>query len=344
VLKTTSKALLRGGLALAGILVIVVLVRKIGWSGIRANLELIGPWLPGLVALNLVTQAAFVLALRHVMEPTPRWQDFPRLYGVYLMGDSANYVVPASGEAAKARLLCHLGGGEAAIAAVALHKHADLVAQSMFAVVGVAAALLWFDLPGTVVAAALLGTLLLLVLLLLLTWALGRGAFAPILRRLAGWRILAPRLQPFHRAAEAIDARIVHFHAANRRRFLGAAALCFLGYWGGVLETWIVLRLLAPSSGWTASLVLGILPMVLSNAVFFVPAKLGGAEGIRTAVAVLVGLSAAQGAAFSLIRRTRELLWVVPGWALLVRERLRGKEREENGLDRLTLAKKAIDA
>ena len=340
-LKTTSKALLRGGLALAGVLVIAVLVRRIGWGGIRTNLLLIGPWLPGLVALNLVTESAFVLALRNVLEPTPRWLDFRRLYGVYLMGDAANYIVPGGGEAAKARLLRELGGGEAAMAAITLHKHADLIAQSTFAIVGVGAALLWFDLPGTVVAAAVLGTLLLLILLVLLTWALGRGAFSPILRRLSGWRFLAPRLQRFHRAAEAVDARIVLFHSVNRRRFLGAAALCFVGYCGGLLETWIVLRLLSPSTGWPASLVLGSLPMVLNNAFLFVPGKLGGAEGVRTGVAVLVGLSAAQGVAFSLIRRTREVLWVLPGWVLLVREHLRMGER---GLGRAKLRKKAISA
>jgi len=337
----TSKALLRGALALAGVLVIAVLVQRIGWSGIRANLLLIGPWLPGLVALNLITESAFVLALRNVMEPKPPWLDFRRLYGVYLMGDAANYVVPGGGEAAKARLLRGLGGGEAALAAVALHKHADLIAQSTFAMIGVAAALLWFELPGTVVTAALSGTLLLLVLLLLVTWALGRGAFSPILRHLASWRFLAPRLQQFHRVAEAVDARIVLFHTVNRRRFFGATVFCLLGYSGGLLETWIVLRLLAPTSAWPDSLVLGSLPMVLNNLILFVPGKLGGAEGIRTGVAVLIGLSAVQGAAFSLIRRTRELLWVIPGWVLLIRERWRTDERDErHRLDRSALTKR----
>ena len=274
----------------------------------------------------------------------PRWLDFRRLYSIHLMGDAANYLVPGGGEAAKARLLRDLGGGEAAIAAVTLYKHADLIAQSTYAVVGVGAALLWFDLPGTVVGAAPLGTLLLLVLLLLLTWALGRGAFSPILRRLAGWKFLAPRLQRFHRAAEAVDTRIILFHAVNRRRFLGAVGFCLLGYCGGLLETWIVLRLLAPSSGWPSYLVLESLSMVLNNAFLFVPGKLGGAEGIRTGVAVLIGLSAAQGAAFSLIRRTREILWVLPGWVLLIREHLRTGERGLDSSTSSTLRKKAIDA
>ena len=312
---------MRSGLALAGVLVIAVIVWKTGWASVRANLLLIGPWFLGLVALNLVTQAAFVFGLRNVLEPRPRWLDFPRLYGVYLMGDAANYVVPGGGEAAKAHLLRNLGGGEAAMAAITLHKHADLIAQCAFAVLGVGAALLWFDLPRAVAVASVVGTLALLVLLALLTWALGRGAFSPILRRLAGLKFLAARLQRFQSGAEAVDARIVLFHAVHRRRFLTAAFFCLLGYCGGLVETWIVLRLLAPSAGWPAMLAIESLPMVLNNAVLFVPGKLGAAEGIRTGVFVLVGLSASQGAAFALMRRTRELFWVLPGWALLVRER-----------------------
>jgi uncharacterized protein (TIRG00374 family) len=339
--RKTSSAFLRSGLAFAGVLVIAVIVWKTGWASVRANLLLIGPWFLVLVALNLVTQAAFVFGLRSVLEPRPRWLHFPRLYGVYLMGDAANYLVPGGGEAAKAHLLRDLGGGQRAMAAITLHKHADLVAQCAFAVLGVSAALFWFELPRAVAAAAVLGTLALLALLFLMTWALGRGAFSPILRRLTGWKFLAARLQRFHSAAEGVDARIALFHAVHRGRFLLAAFFSLLGYCGGLVETWIVLRLLAPSAGWPAMFVIESLPMVLNNAILFVPGKLGGAEGIRTGVFVLVGLSASQGAAYALMRRTRELFWILPGWALLVRERLRDDHR---GLVHSRLREEATDA
>ena len=321
--QSRSRAALRGGLALAGILVIVFILWRTGWPNIRANLRAIGPWFLALVALNMVTQAFFVVGLRSVLEPRPPWLEFPRLYSVYMMGDAMNYVAPGGGEAAKAHLLRGLGGGQAAMAAVMLHKQADLVAQCTFAVVGVGVALSCFDLPRTVAAAAILGTLALLVVLILMTWALGRGVFSPALKHLGRWKFLAARLQRFQSGAEAVDARIVRFHSDHPRRFRAVAAFCLLGWCGGLLETWIVLRLLAPSAGWSASVTVECLAMVLGNAVLFVPGKLGGAEGIRTGLFVLVGLSASQGAAYSLVRRTRELLWILPGWALLVRERVR---------------------
>ncbi len=184
-----------GGLAFAGLLVIALIVRKVGWTAIRENLRAIGLWFPLLLGLNLVAQAAFVAGLRCVVEPRPSWRDFPRLYRIYMMGDAANYALPGGGEAAKAHLLRPLAGGEGAMAAIALHKHADLIAQCIFAVVGVGVALLWFHLPRAVAVAAILGTLALLAILLLMTWALRRGAFSPILRRLSGWKFLAGRLR-----------------------------------------------------------------------------------------------------------------------------------------------------
>lgn len=281
------------------------------------------------------------MALRSVLEPRPSWLRFPRLYGVYLMGEAANYVVPVGGEAAKAHLLRDLGGGAAAAAAVAIHKQADLAAHCAYAVVGVGAAIFWFHLPAIIVAAAVAGTGLLLLAFLAMTWALGRGAFSPVVRRLTRWKFLAARLPKLQSGAEAVDARISSFHTAHRRRFLAAVFFCLLGYCGGLLETWIVLRLLAPSAGWPERLAIEGLPTVLNNVLFFLPGKLGGAEGIRTGVFLLVGLSAAQGAAFAILRRARELLWVLPGWVLLAREHFGGGDRVPA---RPALKKEAIDA
>ena len=41
------------------------------------------------------------------------------------------------------------------------------------------------------------------------------------------------------------------------------------------------------------------------------------AEGVRVGIFVLLGLPAAQGAAYSVLRRGRELLWVLPGLGFL---------------------------
>ncbi len=316
--------------AIAGLAVVVAVFWKIGWPAIRANLLTIGPWFAVLVALNLAAQAAFVAGLKSVLRsdtPPPR---FSRLYSIYLMGDAASYVAPASGDALKVHLLGTAVGVEAAAAAVTLHKQAELLAQCAFTVVGVCVALLRFELPRLVAWAAVLGVLVLVGLLVLMTWALASGAFSRIAARVAGWKFLASRSERIKSGAAGVDALIARFHSASRASFLKAAAACLAGYCGGFLETWIVLALLSPSAGWATALSIESLAMVLGNVLLFVPGKLGGAEGIRTGLFVLLGLPASQGAAYALIRRSRELLWILPGWALLLGLPARRRALEES--------------
>jgi uncharacterized membrane protein YbhN (UPF0104 family) len=57
--------------------------------------------------------------------------------------------------------------------------------------------------------------------------------------------------------------------------------------------------------------------MLLNNMFLFVPGRAGTAEGVRTGVFVLLGLPASTGVAYGLVRRAREILWVLPGLAFV---------------------------
>ena len=69
--------------------------------------------------------------------------------------------------------------------------------------------------------------------------------------------------------------------------------------------------------------------MTLNNAFLFIPGRVGSAEGIRVAVFLLVGLPAAQGGAYAVLRRGRELAWTIPGLLLLLFPRPRAAEAPE---------------
>ena len=221
----------------------------------------------------------------------------PRLFAIYLAGDSFNYLAPGgvAGEPLKARMLRGTTGAGEAVASLTIHKHADLLAQWVFVSLAVAGA-------------AGLG-----VLLLLLTWGLRRGTYSPVLRGLARWKFLATRLERFQRPAADLDGRIRDFYRLHRGRFAAATGWCFLGWCGGLLETYLVLRLLLPGSGWAAAFSVEALAMALNNMLLFIPGRVGSAEGIRVGVFLVLGFPAGPGAAYSLVRRGRELAWVLPG-------------------------------
>ena len=62
--------------------------------------------------------------------------------------------------------------------------------------------------------------------------------------------------------------------------------------------------------------------MILNSILLFIPARIGSAEGVRMAVAAVVGLTPGQGAAYALVRRAREIVWLLPGFVILLKHHL----------------------
>ncbi|HXM77353.1 MAG TPA: lysylphosphatidylglycerol synthase domain-containing protein, partial [Thermoanaerobaculia bacterium] len=246
-------------------------------------------------------------------------------------GDAANSLGPGSvaGEPLKVHLLRDVTGAPAALASVTIHKHAELLSQWIFLSICVGVAVARFSLPVAARVAALAATAGLGALLFLWSLALQRGTYSPALRWLARWKPLVRRLERFHAPAAQVDGRISEFYAAHLGRFARSVAWCFAGWCGGLLETWILLRLLSPGAGWPAAFAIEGLAMTLNNAFLFIPGRVGTAEGIRVGVFLLVGLPAAQGAAYAVLRRGRELVWTIPGLLLLLFSRPLAAEEPE---------------
>jgi len=326
--RTVRIVLLLGGLA-----VLALVFRAVGWPALVSNLARIGGWFPALAALYGLAQLAFALGWWILFDDGRPRPAFRRLFAIYLAGDSFNYLAPGgvAGEPLKARMLRGSASTGEAVATLTIHKHADLFAQWIFVSLGVAVALWRFPMSLAARLLALAGAGGLGVLLLLLTWGLRRGTYSPVLRGLARWKFLAVRLERFQRPAADLDGRIRDFYRLHRGRFAAATGWCFLGWCGGLLETYLVLRLLLPGSGWAAAFAVESLAMALNNMLLFIPGRVGSAEGIRVGVFLVLGLPAGPGAAYSLVRRGRELAWVLPGLLAFFQWQARGLSPAEAG-------------
>jgi len=320
-------------LVVAGVALAALLVWRTGWASIQANLAIIGWRFFGLTALYLLAEIAFVLGWRAVMEPRPPLSSVPELLRIYLVGNSLNYLSPGSvaGEPVRASMLRSRLETSRAIASVTIFKHAHLLSQALFVATGLSVALVYFDLPAPARWAAIVSLVILFGLLVLMTWALRKGSFGPIVAGLSRFRPLRARLARYRESAHALDEVIRRFYADHHRDFLVAAAWTFLGWCGGLLETYLILRMLAPGRGGATAFAVESLAMLLNNMFLFVPGRAGAAEGVRTAVFVLLGLPASTGVAYGLVRRTRELLWVLPG--LVLGGRARSHERADEDED-----------
>ncbi|HEX7252548.1 MAG TPA: lysylphosphatidylglycerol synthase transmembrane domain-containing protein [Thermoanaerobaculia bacterium] len=292
----------------------------IGWPAIRGNLAAIGYWFPAIAVLYLMPQLAFTLGWWETIDPRPPLSFFSRLFGVYLAGDTVNYLGPANvaGEPLKAVLLKDEIAPERSVASLTVHKHADMLAQLAFAAGGFAVALSLYDLPRAAVLAAAVGVGGLAALFAVLTWALWRGTFSPVMRRLSGIAVLEARLSRYQGAASEIDHSIRAFYSRHPGRFARAVGWSLLGWCGGFVETAIVLALLRGRVDLPTAFVIEALAMVMNNLLSWMPGRVGTAEGVRVGLCVLLGLTPAQGAAYALVRRGRELLWAAPGGLVLL--------------------------
>lgn len=312
---------LRPLLILTGLLGIVWLCGRIGWPAIRANIAVIGQWFFLLVVLYLFAQIAFMTGWWVLIGSRARQIGYWRMFGVYLVGDSVNYFVPPAnlaGEPVKAHLLSRSVGFSRSVTSIMVHKHAEIVAQVLFLTLSLAIAVTQFALPTGLRVAALILAAGMGVAVAVAFWVLKRGAFGALIRGLVKIGIKPEQIKPEWHATASLDRWLALFYKTRMPVFYWATFLCLVGWCGGLLETYIVLQWLSANPSLEMAVAVESLAMVLNTLIFFIPGRVGSAETVRVAVFSVLGLPAAQGAVYSIIRRGREVTWAIPGLLILL--------------------------
>jgi uncharacterized protein (TIRG00374 family) len=298
--------------------VLAAILAIAGWGSVAANLSAIGWWFPVLVIGYGVAELAFTYGYQVIIG---RRRDgpvrFSDTFAAYMASCFVNYFTAIGGEPVRANLLAPKIGYPKALATATVHRHAEMSAQFMFLLIGAIVSLLHFDLPRAVRISALAGLGLFGAIMVWMTVALRRGLFGATLDRFAHGPLR--RLARFRHTAELLDERIGEIYEHRQEHFLESIGWCFLGWCGGFVETYVVMRLLSREADVFDAIAIETLAMLVNSVLFFIPARIGTAEGVRTALWVLVGFTAAQGIAYGLVRRARELLWLAPGMVILLK-------------------------
>ena len=141
------------------------------------------------------------------------------------------------------------------------------------------------------------------------------GGLATIERILSRLGVLSDRkgAQTLHR----LDGGLSGFYRSQPRRLLLSIGCHFLGWVLSALETYVILRFLDVPVSLTSATVIEAFGTGIRFASFLVPAHLGALEGGHVAIFVALGLEAAAGLSFSLVRRVREAAWIGLGFIVL---------------------------
>jgi len=307
-------------LFVAGAVLLAVLIRRVGAEPILATLRALAWWQFVLVCLpHGVILAVDTLGWRFAFaqDRAPFW----RLYGARLAGEALKVVTAVGsvgGEAAKAWLVRRDVSYAESVPSLVIAKTTIVIAQAIFLIVGIVLAWTALDVSGPVLRA-------MLWLLMIEVLAVGGffGAQVAGLVRRAGRLLVWAGVTADAAAAESLDASLRHYYRHEWRRFAASTGFHTLGWLiGGALEATLMLWLLGVTSSVVTAMVIEALGSGVRFASFMVPAGLGVFEGANAAAFGALGFGAAAGLAFSVVRRARQVAWIVVGLLVLLGMRL----------------------
>ncbi len=114
-------------------------------------------------------------------------------------------------------------------------------------------------------------------------------------------------------AAADADRILIDFYARHRGRF-ALSCVCYLLAWSmGPIEILIYLKLLHQKFNWMTPILVEALGLLIERATFLIPGKLVSQEGGKALILSMLGYPPGIGFAIGLLRRIKEMVWVLFG-------------------------------
>jgi hypothetical protein len=321
---------LKTALLIAGVVILGFLVYRIGAGAIVDTLRQLTGWQFALICVPYAfISVVDTLAWRYAFARTtaPYW----RLYGARLAGEALNLLTAfgsVGGEAVKAWLIRRDVTYEESVPAVVIAKTTIVMAQALFLVMGIVVA--WIAMP--VDSELLQGMLWLLVVEVIAVGGFVATQVTGLVARMGGLLarfgvVAAPGY------AGTLDRALRDYYRRDWRRLSLSVLFHTLGWLLGALEAFVMLWALVVPAGPLTALVIEALGSGVRFATFLVPASLGAFEGANAAAFGALGYGAATGIAFSLVRRARQVVWIVIGLLVMAAMRWSDARAEKPATD-----------
>jgi glycosyltransferase 2 family protein len=242
------------------------------------------------------------------------------LWRVRLVGEMLNMVTPMAGvggEPAKALILVKRFGLEPreSIASVLVAKTTIVLSYIPFLAIGFALAVSTALLPDDYVVAAGIGLVIYTAAIVGFFLVQRHRVASRLAVRVHRYKF-ASRIERILREIRAVDHELERLYVVVPRRLCGSLLLAFLGWMLGAAELLVISALLgyplSPTNIWIIEAVV----QLLRQATGFIPGSLGVTEGTMMALFGILTGDPSVGVAVALVRRLREVVWIMLGLAL----------------------------
>jgi hypothetical protein len=307
-----SPLLIAGG-AVLGVLLFAYTLYTAGPTQILDGIRRIGLGFALVLLLSGFRMAVRAKAWSLCVEQDERF-SFREAFVAFVTADAIGNVTllgPVASESAKAILVRRLLPISSAISSVVLENIFYSISVAVMVTVGTLAFLLGFRPTAAPLTVSIAVSVVAIIAVVLVWFVLSTQP-----------RLLSRFLQ--HDAVRGAEDRIFRFVSARRDRLAGILALEFSFHVAAVLEIYLLLMLLIPSTGRLALLavILETVERLITIAFKFVPLRLGVDQFGSGQMAELLGLGSALGITLATVRTARNLFWAVVGLLLLLKRGL----------------------
>jgi glycosyltransferase 2 family protein len=302
-----------------------------GAGQVLGYIKMVGWGLALTISLEAVARIINTVGWRCTIEHYPPNLKFIELFGARIGGEAIDYVTPSAqlgGQFVMALTIRDKLRMPIGLATVAVAALAEAIGQIGFVsialvislrLIPIAAKLYWSIVGGFALAVALAGGFFFVQM---------RRPFSHLWRAAAKLDISRVNIEDIKESADEADEVLLDFYARHRMRLL-LACLCYVTAWSlGPIEIYILLKLLhQPASIQVALLVEGI-GLLIERATFLIPAKLVSQEGGKALILTMLGYPPGIGFAIGILRRIKEMVWVLLGLLSLMIHRIVMRPRE----------------
>jgi uncharacterized membrane protein YbhN (UPF0104 family) len=113
-----------------------------------------------------------------------------------------------------------------------------------------------------------------------------------------------------------MDDRLVRFYTENKGRFALTLLLSLANWMLGVVEIYCTLMFLDRPITWAEAWIVESVAQMFRTGAFFIPAAIGVQEGAFLLILSAITGSAPLGVAVAVIRRIREVIWIIWGFVI----------------------------
>jgi len=306
---------------LVGAGLLVMLVRKIGVDTILSNISMIGWRFFPILCISGFWYMLYTVAWYQFLHRLSDGIKLSELFRIKMTGEAVNTLTPVNfigGDPMRIYLLKKNFPASEGAASVVVDRTLHSAATLTVITLGIIVSFLTFEkLPDNIKYGVPIALIVSMAFIVFILVHQRRGFFGLILNLCRRLRIKKEFSEKTVRRFMELDEHIVDFYNANHKGFVIALLCHIFGRLLGVVEIYVIGRLVSDEFSLFAALVLTALaPMV--NAVFaFIPGALGVLEGAYGGMLYLMHLDPSIGITIQITKRLRAAFWILLGLLFL---------------------------